>query len=108
MQRRTLLLALCLLAVVNLGRQHGQLLATWLPDPEVEAALDVRCGDLGIATEREECESALQERFIGGEVDPVAILRQHCTRWPGGWPGARHEAEPPTLCVDRFGGWISG
>jgi len=74
-------------------------------DPEVRAALQVRCERFDGARSRE-CERTLSARIASGSVDPAAILRMHCTRWEGVWG---HVTEPPpAICAERFGGWIRG
>ena len=74
-------------------------------DPDVRAALGVRCGNLDESISRE-CQRALSDRIATGSIDPGAILRMHCTRWEGPW--GRVTESPPQICADRFGGWIRG
>jgi hypothetical protein len=74
-------------------------------EADAEAAIALRCdaeGDLGDA----ECQKVLTEKFASGHATPQAILRTHCTKWSG--PFVVVKEKPPKLCVDRFGGWLSG
>jgi hypothetical protein len=74
-------------------------------DPEVRAALRVRCGSLDEPSLRS-CERSLSNRIAGGSIDPAAILRMHCTRWQGPW--GQVTEQPPPICDERYGGWIRG
>ena len=106
MRKAILFGAVCLAAALHVGSRGFERLEVWFAAPEVAAALDVRCGDF-VSRERHACELVLHDQFAEGELDPVAVLRQHCTRRGSVWPGS-HRADPPAMCVDRFGGWISG
>ena len=74
-------------------------------DPDVRAALGVRCGSFDEATSHQ-CEQSLSDRIAAGSIDPGAILRMHCTRWQGPW--SRVTEVPPPICAERYGGWIRG
>jgi hypothetical protein len=73
------------------------------PD-DAAVALAVRCGELD-AGKRRICEEALAARFSSGEATPDAVLRLHCTRVGNVWEASL--PEPPALCAERFGGWLS-
>ena len=74
-------------------------------DPEVRAALHVRCGNLDRPDHRS-CERTLSDRIAAGSIDPGAIVRMHCTRWQGPW--GQVTEQPPPICYERYGGWIRG
>ena len=74
-------------------------------DPDVRAALEVRCGRFQEGANRE-CQRSLSTRFAAGAIDPVTVLRMHCTRWQGPWGG--EVEKPPEVCAERYGGWIRG
>jgi len=76
----------------------------WTPNPDVVTALEVRCAD-ELQRGDDSCATDLSQRFASGELEPLAVIRSHCTRWQGPWESAE---EPPRLCQERFGGWIRG
>jgi hypothetical protein len=71
---------------------------------DLQAALEIRC-DTELDATASECQRKLEARFASGTINPEAILRTHCMKWRGPFVGTREE--PPQLCVDRFGGWLS-
>jgi hypothetical protein len=72
---------------------------------DTKAALVLRC-EADDARAVLECKEVLTRRFASGSATPQAILRTHCTRWSG--PFVEVIDKPPKLCVERFGGWLSG
>jgi len=75
----------------------------WASDPDVVAALEAKCASPDWDVE---CVDELSERFASGELDPIAVIRSHCSRWESPWE--RSDPTPPQLCRERFGGWIRG
>jgi hypothetical protein len=75
------------------------------PDPDHHRALELRCGELD-GWQRSECETELVARFDSGDSNPESILRRHCTRLHNVWQQAPMPT-PPTVCTQRFGGWLA-
>lgn len=73
---------------------------------DTRVALEARCGQLQSAWQRSTCEDSLAARFSSGDSTPQSVLRLHCTRVGSVWDAPL--PEPPALCTDRFGGWLSG
>jgi hypothetical protein len=70
--------------------------------PTDEAAA-IRCSNVTFETS-DQCEDRYRRDFASGALDPMALLRQHCTRWKSPWD--RSLDEPPATCIEQFGGWI--
>ena len=69
-------------------------------------ALEARCGSLPDESRRHHCEEALAARFASGRMTPQSVIRLHCTRVESVWDAPL--PEPPHLCAERFGGWVTG
>ena len=74
------------------------------PPDDAHVALEVRCGELEYWS-REACRESLVARFSSGNATPQSVLRLHCMRVASVWDSQL--PEPPTLCAERFGGWLS-
>jgi len=74
------------------------------PD-DTAVALEARCGGMQVLM-REACEESLSARFASGQASPETLIRIHCTRVESVWDAPL--PQPPALCVERFGGWLSG
>jgi hypothetical protein len=84
----------------------GELLVAQEEPAHVETALAIRCDDLETEGDlRRECVDRYASAFDSGEIEPIAVLRMHCTRWHNPWEDSR--GEPPLLCVEQFGGWVA-
>ncbi len=102
------LFAVVATTALAIGTISGGGLGWLLPETlssDVRAALEVRCGKSSEAANRE-CQRSLSRRFAAGAIDPVRVLRMHCTRWQGPWGGPSEK--PPEVCSERYGGWIRG
>jgi hypothetical protein len=73
--------------------------------PVDAAAVAIKCHEISTADTREECIDRYSGRFITGQLDPMAVLRQHCTRFQSEWD-LSSGSEPPSTCVEQFGGWL--
>jgi hypothetical protein len=75
------------------------------PDPTPQVAIGIRCGNLAGAEARD-CEFQLRARIDAGRIDPESVVRLHCTRIENVW--TKHTPpEPPPVCTERFGGWLT-
>lgn len=73
--------------------------------PEERAAVELQCRGMdGVL--RESCEQETSHSLIAGDFDPEPILRVHCTRFDNDW--ATDVEIPPSLCIERYGGWLHG
>jgi len=68
----------------------------------VDEAVAIKCNHFE-ADRRDECEGRYEKEFNSGQLDPVAVLRLHCTRFDNEWESKRRE--PPSTCIEQFGGW---
>ncbi|MFP6628427.1 MAG: hypothetical protein VCC67_05260 [Myxococcota bacterium] len=75
------------------------------PPDAASVALEARCGGLQERM-RQTCEATLTARFASGEASPESLIRIHCTRVESVWDAPL--PEPPAVCIQRFGGWLSG
>jgi hypothetical protein len=103
---RRVLLALGI--AVCIGLLHGWLehaTGAALSD-EARSAIDLRCDGRDRRADRE-CRELLEKLYLAGTLDPERTLRAHCTRLKTIELGARPPT-PPTLCVQRYGGWQNG
>ena len=75
------------------------------PPDDAEVALEARCGAMQESMRRA-CEEALTARFASGGASPESFIRIHCTRVESVWESRR--TEPPALCAERYGGWVTG
>lgn len=75
------------------------------PPDASRVALEARCGSMQEAR-RETCEEALAARFASGQMSPESVIRLHCTRVESVWDAPL--PDPPNLCAERFGGWVTG
>ena len=96
-------LALCIaLACAWLAGPMDHITARALTD-DARLAIDVRCRDHDDSASRE-CRDTLKRLYLSGALDPDKTLRTYCDsvrsgRWGGSQP------PPPSLCVERYGGW---
>ena len=91
------------LALIAHANGLAELLVLPSEPPHAATALALECSDLAPDL-RAECELEYQEAFRSGEIEPIAVLRMHCTRWSNPWESA--PGEPPSLCTEQFGGWV--
>lgn len=75
------------------------------PPDAASVALEARCGGMQERM-RQTCETTLTARFASGEANPESMIRIHCTRVESVWDAPL--PEPPAVCMERFGGWLSG
>jgi hypothetical protein len=75
------------------------------PPDDATVALEARCGGMQ-DPRRQTCEESLTARFSSGQTSPASLIRVHCTRVESVWDVPL--PEPPVLCVERFGGWLTG
>jgi hypothetical protein len=101
MKATLLVMSLALIAHQN---GVGELLVSPAEALPSGAVLALEC-DQGEQKQRDECVDRYERSFSSGETDPLAVLRMHCTRWQNTWEKA--SSEPPSLCVEHFGGWVS-
>jgi hypothetical protein len=90
-------------AMALIVHQRGDLDESGPPSSSVDDVVAIRCDDLESGV-RSECVERYQAVFDSSDLDPVMVLRQHCTRWQNPWEEGL--GEPPSACVERFGGWI--
>ena len=74
--------------------------------PEEQAAVELQCRGMSNAL-RTSCEQEVAASVASGEIDPEPILRVHCTRFDNLWAETPVEI-PPSLCIERYGGWLHG
>jgi len=74
------------------------------PPDDTSVALQARCGGMQEAMRRS-CEESLSARFASGETNPESLIRLHCTRVESVWDAPL--PDPPALCIERFGGWVT-
>jgi hypothetical protein len=72
---------------------------------DADVALEARCGAMQ-ESKRRTCEEALTARFAAGGASPESLIRLHCTRVESVWDARL--PEPPALCAERYGGWVTG
>lgn len=75
------------------------------PPDEAIVALEARCGGMQDWMRRT-CEDSLSARFASGKASPESVIRLHCTRVESVWDAPL--PDPPALCAERFGGWVTG
>ena len=68
-------------------------------------AVELQCRKM-TRTLRPSCEHETAAALRAGKFDPELILRVHCTRFDNEWSEVVEAA--PDLCVERYGGWLSG
>ena len=74
------------------------------PPDDTTVALEARCGGMQEAMRRT-CKEALSVRFASEQTSPASLILLHCTRVESVWDAPL--PEPPALCVQRFGGWVT-
>ena len=75
-------------------------------DQDEQIAIELQCRGLDDKL-RTSCKAEMTESVIAGELDLDPILRVHCTRFDNLWADELVEI-PPSLCIDRYGGWLHG
>ena len=98
------LLAVISLALIAHANGVVEMLEAQRDAPFAEEALALKCDHL-LAEQRDECVGRYEVAFSSGEMEPIAVLRMHCTRWHNPWE--EFAGEPPGLCVEQFGGWVA-
>ena len=91
------------LVLIAQANGMGDMIQTRQDTPHVGAALEVTCNQ----TERDQREACIRryaKAFESGEIEPLAVLRMHCTRFENPWESG--PGEPPSMCAERFGGWV--
>ena len=78
---------------------------TWTSEQDDSArlAIAIRCGYLR-GEARIACDQQWEGDFEAGLRDPEGVVQLHCTRWRSPWTSEK--SEPPSLCKERYGGWI--
>lgn len=71
-------------------------------DP-IADVMAVKCGHMDFDA-RTGCVERYHAEFDSGDLDPLLVLRQHCTRWENPWQEGA--SEPPAACMEKFGGWV--
>jgi hypothetical protein len=69
-------------------------------------AIEIRCGALA-GVDARDCAARLTARIAAGGIDAESVVRLHCTRIENVWI-RRSAPEPPAVCTQRFGGWLTG
>ncbi len=98
-----LLLAVISLALIAHANGVGDMIEVIQPPPFADEALALKCDHLE-SDLREDCVGRYGTAFRSGEIEPIAVLRMHCTRWQNPWEESR--GVPPLMCVEQFGGWV--
>lgn len=98
-------LVLITIGVTALIAHHNGLFDAPSDEPagSIEDVVSLRCGAMNYDS-RKECVERYHAVFDSSDLDPVVVLREHCTRWENPWED--HVDEPPSTCVEKFGGWI--
>jgi hypothetical protein len=104
-KEKTMKATLLVMSLALIAHQNGvgELLVSPAEALPSGAVLALEC-DQGEQKQRDECVDRYERAFSSGETDPLAVLRMHCTRWQNAWD--KDSSEPPSLCVEHFGGWV--
>jgi len=69
-----------------------------------DEAVALKCDDAANGS-YQECVEHYQQAFSSGVLDPMAVLRLHCTRWDNPWDLST--ADAPEVCSKHFDGWVA-